>query len=83
MTTSTGPQGRRGADLVDLNGVTEFAPATDATWRDGDAWLGGGTFLFSQPQPKVTRLLDLQAFGWTPVRGGRRRRADRRDVHAR
>jgi CO/xanthine dehydrogenase FAD-binding subunit len=52
---------------VDLNGVTDFAPATDATWRDGDAWLGGGTWLFSQPQPRVTRLLDLRAFGWTPV----------------
>jgi CO/xanthine dehydrogenase FAD-binding subunit len=52
---------------VDLNTVTEFAPATEATWRDGDAWLGGGTFLFSQPQPGVTRLLDLAAFGWTPV----------------
>jgi CO/xanthine dehydrogenase FAD-binding subunit len=52
---------------VDLNGVTEFAPATDATWRDGDAWLGGGTWLFSQPQPRLTRLLDLHAFGWTPV----------------
>jgi CO/xanthine dehydrogenase FAD-binding subunit len=52
---------------VDLNGVTDFAPATDAAWRDGDAWLGGGTWLFSQPQPRVTRLLDLDAFGWTPV----------------
>jgi len=53
---------------VDLNGVTQFAPATDATWRDGDAWLGGGTWLFSQPQPRVTRLLDLDAFGWAPLR---------------
>jgi CO/xanthine dehydrogenase FAD-binding subunit len=52
---------------VDLNTVTEFVPATEATWRDGDAWLGGGTWLFSQPQPAVTRLLDLHAFGWTPV----------------
>jgi CO/xanthine dehydrogenase FAD-binding subunit len=52
---------------VDLPAVTEFAPAPDATWRDGDAWLGGGTHLFSQPQPKLTRLLDLSAFGWTPV----------------
>ena len=52
---------------MDLNTVTEFAPATGTTWRDGDAWLGGGTFLFSQPQPGVTRLLDLDAFGWTPV----------------
>jgi CO/xanthine dehydrogenase FAD-binding subunit len=52
---------------VDLSTVTEFAPATDATWRDGDAWLGGGTYLFSVPQPNLTRLLDLSAFGWTPV----------------
>jgi CO/xanthine dehydrogenase FAD-binding subunit len=52
---------------VDLNTVTEFAPATDASWRAGDAWLGGGTWLFSVPQPKLTRLLDLQAFEWTPV----------------
>jgi len=52
---------------MDLNTVTEFVPATDATWRAGDAWLGGGTWLFSVPQPRVTRLLDLRAFGWVPV----------------
>jgi CO/xanthine dehydrogenase FAD-binding subunit len=52
---------------LDLNTVSDFVPATDATWRDGDAWLAGGTWLFSQPQPRLTRLLDLQAFGWTPV----------------
>jgi CO/xanthine dehydrogenase FAD-binding subunit len=52
---------------VDLTGVTDFVPATDATWRAGDAWLGGGTWLFSEPQPGLTRLLDLQAFGWTAI----------------
>lgn len=52
---------------MDLTTVTEFASATEATWREGDAWLGGGSWLFSQPQPQVTRLLDLNAFGWTPV----------------
>jgi CO/xanthine dehydrogenase FAD-binding subunit len=52
---------------LDLNTVTDFVPATDVTWRDGDAWLGGGTWLFSEPQRNLTRLLDLQAFGWTPV----------------
>jgi CO/xanthine dehydrogenase FAD-binding subunit len=52
---------------VDLNTVTEFAPAATAAWRDGDAWLGGGTWLFSQPQPRLRRLLDLRAFGWTPL----------------
>ena len=52
---------------MDLNTVTEFAPAATAAWRAGDAWLGGGTWLFSQPQPRVQRLLDLHAFGWTPL----------------
>jgi CO/xanthine dehydrogenase FAD-binding subunit len=57
---------------VDLNTVSEFAPATAVTrdngaWREGDAWLGGGTWLFSQPQPGVRRLLDLSAFGWPPL----------------
>jgi CO/xanthine dehydrogenase FAD-binding subunit len=52
---------------MDLNTVTEFTPATTAAWRDGDAWLGGGTWLFSQPQPSVRRLLDLASFGWTPL----------------
>jgi CO/xanthine dehydrogenase FAD-binding subunit len=57
---------------VDLNTVSEFAPATDpvagdTAWRDGDAWLGGGTWLFSEPQPRVRRLLDLSAFGWRPL----------------
>jgi CO/xanthine dehydrogenase FAD-binding subunit len=52
---------------VDLNAVTGYAPAPAATWRDGDAWLGGGSWLFSQPQPRLRRLLDLHAFGWPPL----------------
>jgi CO/xanthine dehydrogenase FAD-binding subunit len=49
---------------MDLGTVTELIPAPGAAWRDGDAWLGGGTWLFSEPQPATTRLLDLAAFGW-------------------
>jgi CO/xanthine dehydrogenase FAD-binding subunit len=52
---------------VDLNAVTGYGPAPGVTWRDGDAWLGGGTWLFSQPQPSLRRLLDLHAFGWPPL----------------
>jgi CO/xanthine dehydrogenase FAD-binding subunit len=33
-------------------------------WQQGDAILGGGTWLFSEPQPHLRRLLDLSAFGW-------------------
>ena len=52
---------------MDLNAVTGYAPAPAARWRDGDAWLGGGSWLFSQPQPQLGRLLDLHAFGWPPL----------------
>jgi CO/xanthine dehydrogenase FAD-binding subunit len=52
---------------MDLITVTDFVPATEAAWRRGDAWLGGGTWLYSVPQPGLTRLLDLSAFGWAPV----------------
>jgi CO/xanthine dehydrogenase FAD-binding subunit len=36
-------------------------------WRQGDAWLGGGTWLFSEPQPRLTRLIDLGSLGWRPL----------------
>jgi CO/xanthine dehydrogenase FAD-binding subunit len=55
---------------VDLPGVTEVADAPSAAWRDGDAWLAGGTFLFSEPQPGLSRLLDLRAFDWPALRAG-------------
>jgi CO/xanthine dehydrogenase FAD-binding subunit len=46
------------------------AASTDAfaDWQEGDAWLGGGTWLFSEPQPELRRLFDLHAFGWEPLR---------------
>jgi CO/xanthine dehydrogenase FAD-binding subunit len=55
---------------VDLPGITEVAAAPSAAWRDGDAWLAGGTFLFSEPQPGLSRLLDLHAFGWPALQVG-------------
>ncbi|ACL41162.1 molybdopterin dehydrogenase FAD-binding [Pseudarthrobacter chlorophenolicus A6] len=58
---------------MDMNTIEAVVPTTDpAQWRDGDAWLAGGTVLFSYgsyafgPRP-VRRLLDLGAGGWTPV----------------
>jgi CO/xanthine dehydrogenase FAD-binding subunit len=35
-------------------------------WRDGDACLAGGTWLFSEPQPGTRRLVDLASLGWAP-----------------
>ena len=54
---------------MDLNTVVEILDARDAvSWRAGDAWLGGGTYLFSEPQPQLRRLVDLSRTGWVPVR---------------
>ncbi|MEU4425377.1 FAD binding domain-containing protein [Actinoplanes sp. NPDC024001] len=54
---------------MDLNTVTEvISPARPGSWRPGDAWLGGGTALFGEPRPHISRLLDLTAAGWTPLR---------------
>ena len=59
---------------MDLNTVAEVAhPATredTLNWREGDAWLAGGTWLFSEPQPNVRRLVDLQGLRWEPLTVG-------------
>lgn len=37
------------------------------SWRDGDAWLAGGTWLFSEPQVQTDTLIDLQSLQWTAL----------------
>jgi CO/xanthine dehydrogenase FAD-binding subunit len=53
---------------MDLNTVSEVARPSRRdeipNWCDSDAWLGGGTWLFSEQQPGVRRLIDLQGLGW-------------------
>jgi CO/xanthine dehydrogenase FAD-binding subunit len=53
---------------MDLNRVTEFyQPAHLAElpkWQEGFAWLAGGTWLFSEPQPSVRGLIDLDTLSW-------------------
>jgi hypothetical protein len=58
---------------MDMNTIEAVVRTTDpADWRDGDAWLAGGTVLFSYgstafgPEP-LRRLLDLGSAGWQPV----------------
>jgi CO/xanthine dehydrogenase FAD-binding subunit len=57
---------------MDLNGVTEFyQPTTLAevpSWQEGFTWLAGGTWLFSEPQPAVRVLIDLDTLSWPPLR---------------
>lgn len=59
---------------MDLNTIQEVArPAKldgKIEWRDGDAWLAGGTWMFSEPQPRLRRLIDLQSLGWEPLTVG-------------
>src|SRR5690242_16378544 len=50
---------------MDLNTVTDLvAGPRPEDWRPGDAWLAGGTWLLSEPQPGTTRLLDLTSLRW-------------------
>jgi len=56
---------------MDLNTITEVVRprGRDAlpAWRDGDAWLAGGTWLFSEPQPHLKRLIDLATLRWPAI----------------
>ncbi|MEU1586868.1 FAD binding domain-containing protein [Micromonospora sp. NPDC005710] len=54
---------------MDLNTVRAVVPAAAAgPWQPGDAWLAGGTHLFSQPQRHLRRLRDLAGEDWPPLR---------------
>jgi CO/xanthine dehydrogenase FAD-binding subunit len=53
---------------MDLNTIIEVVhPNTRAqlpVWTPGDAWLAGGTWLYSEPQTHLIRLIDLTDFKW-------------------
>ncbi|UMY16046.1 FAD binding domain-containing protein [Methylobacterium organophilum] len=53
---------------MDLNTIETVVKPRDKAdlpgWQPGDAWLAGGTWLFSEPQPSLRRLIDLTGLGW-------------------
>ena len=53
---------------MDLNTISDVirrpANPPGRHWRPGDAWLAGGTWLFSEPQPDLRRLVDLAPLDW-------------------
>jgi CO/xanthine dehydrogenase FAD-binding subunit len=64
------PAHQRGIE-IDINTVKDVVrrpPERPGTlWRDGDAWLAGGTWLFSEQQPLTRRLVDIQSLGWHEI----------------
>jgi CO/xanthine dehydrogenase FAD-binding subunit len=49
------------------NVLRPTSPEQVGVWRDGYAWLAGGTWLFSEPQAHLDTLIDLDALGWRPL----------------
>jgi CO/xanthine dehydrogenase FAD-binding subunit len=53
---------------MNLNTITEVKRPSSADqitqWRDGYAWLAGGTWLFSEPQFATDTLIDLEHLRW-------------------
>jgi len=66
--------GGKGRVRVNLTTIEEVwrptAEVNSVEWRTGDSWLAGGTWLFSEPQPHLRRLLDLNGFNWEPLEVG-------------
>lgn len=56
---------------MDQNTIADFVVPTvaepSADWRDGDAWLAGGTLIFSTPMPHLRRLRDLSQMDWPSI----------------
>ena len=49
--------------------VVDTPTRRDEVWPlgPGDAVLAGGTWLFSEPQPHLRRLVDITTLGWDPI----------------
>lgn len=54
-------------DLAELTGVRVARTDADLRLAPGEAFLGGGSWLYSTPQPHLRGLVDLAGMGWPPV----------------
>ncbi|MCC9176765.1 FAD binding domain-containing protein [Arthrobacter sp. zg-Y750] len=53
---------------MDISTVSELVRTADPQqWRPGDAWLAGGTVLYSNGSEDLQRLLDITGAGWEPL----------------
>ncbi len=60
---------------MDLNHVETYLRPTSLEavqdWQQGWAWLAGGTWLFSEPQPAIDTLVDLEPLNWSEIEFGK------------
>jgi len=54
-------------DLITVRDIRAARTRDDVVFADGERPLGGGTWLFSEPQAGLTGLVDLTTLGWEPV----------------
>lgn len=56
---------------MDLHGVETYLRPKDLeevrNWQGGWAWLAGGTWMFSEPQPQINTLVDMQGLEWSEL----------------
>ena len=63
--------------IIDVKRPKSFE---EIEWRDGHAWLAGGTWLFSEPQVGTDTLIDLERLGWPALDRDAVGPRDRRDL---
>ncbi|MGZ4452696.1 MAG: FAD binding domain-containing protein [Nocardioides sp.] len=54
-------------DLTTVTGHRRATGRADLALTPGETYLAGGTWLFSEPQPGLTGLVDLGSLGWAPL----------------
>lgn len=54
-------------DLTTVTGYRRARSRPDLALAPGETFLAGGTWLFSEPQPQVTGLVDLTGMGWPEI----------------
>ena len=54
-------------DLITVRDVRVPRTRDELVFGEGERPLGGGTWLYSEPQPGLVGLVDLMALGWPPL----------------
>ena len=54
-------------DLIDVREIRVPSSRDGLVFGVGERPLGGGTWLYSEPQPGTTGLVDLTGMGWEPI----------------